>query len=808
VSVLGLIGLKTAGDYCFYTVGGVSSVLVGIKVKKGKPVVVPERIGKYTVRGIDDPFAPGPVGDSFNALKEKDQIRIRKKLEDYQLSSQLKMEQLPQSVEYIGFSMVSSNNSPISSVEHDILRIPSHVRYIRELRPSIGFHALILPESLRYLGKVRSSASLRVEFSGTAWEAPPFHSLSDYLGTPIEDVPQLGDLTFADCTKLHTLKLADSIEKIGKGALPSRLEIYAPGINTACEIHIPRLLQQVDPKDFTTTRVSTLNYPDDLNEGLRCQELPLSKVGCLIIHDMCELEQYAQLVTQGQLPERHPDKCLYHLIRRAERIVLPQVPKRICDGMFADCRDLYQVTIGTMPTAKNTALTISEGVETIGNDAFCQCSRLIPIEFPASLRHIGDRAFLGCKITKLVLPEGLEHIGKQAFAKCEKLKDFNIPSTVTYLAENAFEGCEQLRLIPDVLKRLDTFPEARDKLILPWQERVKALIEAGDQLLFRKNVTMADKQAAYLQYYKALDLDPFCEIIMHRLERLLLSVEVPYGIHPNDFSNLRDYLKAQQSTVLLELLESTLATLDDICVILSDPDEIITQRLVYGLNCDQNAATSLLKYLLDMVERHPKISANARSQIRGITELLIYAPTRNQDDDSQALFAEQKQRQQRIFPGRIYVSKVYNVIFDLTSNALMAHFRRAMDQNTEAGYFDAEFWLEVARAFNPNIEIPEAFHKKQAKYCAKKEAEQWRKEQECLVFPDVPVLPTWSVPSVSYREDTNDRYRYLDKEEEERLNQLTSDYWADVAAKADAAAIEDMWSDLDSMGFWSDTSWQ
>ena len=66
---------------------------------------------------------------------------------------------------------------------------------------------------------------------------------------------------------------------------------------------------------------------------------------------------------------------------------------------------------------------------------------------------------------------------------------------------------------------------------------------------------------------------------------------------------------------------------------------------------------------------------------------------------------------------------------------------------------------------------------------------------QAIVFPPEPVLPT---PSCSYR----------DEEEERRLNDLVSDYWAEQAAKQAAAEIEDLWAELDSSGFWDDTSWQ
>jgi hypothetical protein len=483
MGILGLIGLKTKGPYCFYTVGNETAVLIGIKAKKGTQVSVPENIGRYTVRGIDDVVCSGPMGDAMNALSEKDLLRLQKKLNKYHRTSRLRLDLLPKTVEYIGFSVVESNGSAYGSLHHDVLEIPAHIRYIRELRPSILFHKLVFPESLRYLGTVKSSASLYVAFSGPGSKEKPFHSLSDYLGKPMEEVPQLGPGTFGNCPKLHTLKLLDSIEKIGKNAMPSQLNLFN-GYNTKAsyELHLPKYLRQVDPEEFRSARIATLTYPDDLSQELRCQELSLGSIGQLIIHDMGQLEEYLHLVTQRQIPEHFPDKCLYHLIHSANRVVLPQAPKKIWDGMFAGCEELYQVTIGSMPETVNTALTISEGVEVIGNDAFAACHRLVAESFPSSLRHIGDRAFLGIKNSKLTLPEGLEYIGKQAFAKCDKLKEINIPTTLKELASDAFDGCGQLQLTPELLKGLEPFPETRNNLKLSQKTKVQSFAKKQEAL--------------------------------------------------------------------------------------------------------------------------------------------------------------------------------------------------------------------------------------------------------------------------------------------------------------------------------------
>jgi heat shock protein HspQ len=245
--------------------------------------------------------------------------------------------------------------------------------------------------------------------------------------------------------------------------------------------------------------------------------------------------------------------------------------------------------------------------------------------------------------------------------------------------------------------------------------------------------------------------------------------------------------------------------LDNICVIISEPGDLITQRLVYGLNCDQAAAAELLEFLLDKVASHPKISESVRHQVHSITGRIIFTPTRNADEESKEAFAAQKKRHEQFFGHIPFLSEKYNVISRLTSEKLMEHFRNELAKDDEQGYYNAEFWAELAKTFNPSVRIPEEFTRKQARYRASREADQWRKNMEGIAFPAAPMLPTfyYQIPS-----DPSPSYSYLDEEERKRLDDLVSDYWAEQAAKQAAAEIEGLWSDLDSIGFWSDTSWQ
>ena len=100
-------------------------------------------------------------------------------------------------------------------------------------------------------------------------------------------------------------------------------------------------------------------------------------------------------------------------------------------------------------------VTIPDGVEKIGQNAFLNFKTMKSLTIPSSVKEIARSAFESCaSLEQVVLSEGLEKIGEKAFADCYSLKKVSIPASVKEL-QNVFEFCESLEQV-DLCDGLET----------------------------------------------------------------------------------------------------------------------------------------------------------------------------------------------------------------------------------------------------------------------------------------------------------------------------------------------------------------
>lgn len=115
-----------------------------------------------------------------------------------------------------------------------------------------------------------------------------------------------------------------------------------------------------------------------------------------------------------------------------EKMVLPE-----------DVLNGYANYSGTGANLKT--VTIPEGYDRLGDNAFIGQNKVETFILPSSLKLIGNSAFENCyAMTSITLNEGLENIGKRAFVS-SGLTDITFPSTLRIINDAAFAGLTNIK---------------------------------------------------------------------------------------------------------------------------------------------------------------------------------------------------------------------------------------------------------------------------------------------------------------------------------------------------------------------------
>ena len=92
-------------------------------------------------------------------------------------------------------------------------------------------------------------------------------------------------------------------------------------------------------------------------------------------------------------------------------------------------------------------VTLPEGLEYVGEDAFSITDTLKYVEFPSTLKTIDKKGFSSYRGFRLDLPDSLEYIGEEAFSYFSLETDLIIPEGVKELGPGAFSMASRLQRV-------------------------------------------------------------------------------------------------------------------------------------------------------------------------------------------------------------------------------------------------------------------------------------------------------------------------------------------------------------------------
>ena len=224
----------------------------------------------------------------------------------------------------------------------------------------------------------------------------------------IEDgIKEIEQFAFGDCTGLSSVKIPDSVNTIGEGAFsgcsfletlhfPDGLHYLAPYI---CQddlqledLHLPKYLWSIGACAFSGCgRLKEIEIPNGVNS-----------IGMYAFTKCWQLKK----ITFPETLERIERGAFQDTALKSVRI--PGKVKSIMPYAFYNCRDLKEVIIDQPWNTENRDWS--------------------------GLAMIGEGAFAGDKeLVKISIPEGYQAIGGNAFSECWFLNEITLPSTMKYL---------------------------------------------------------------------------------------------------------------------------------------------------------------------------------------------------------------------------------------------------------------------------------------------------------------------------------------------------------------------------------------
>ena len=205
--------------------------------------------------------------------------------------------------------------------------------------------------------------------------------------------------------------------------------------------------------------------------------------------------------------------------------------------------------------SKVKKVILPDGIQCIWDTAFIACNNLQEINFPESLKTIGNNAFNGCGFTELELPGSISEIGSMAFTSNKNLRTVKIAGDINFKssAGDTFSQCNNLReyqvteeavhfavvdgvLYSDDMTQLLAYPPARTGTSFTVPDSIKVIGDYGFAYSKLTNISLPERLTEIgvhafqnCQYLKAIDIPPgvseikeFCFYSCEGLEEITL----------------------------------------------------------------------------------------------------------------------------------------------------------------------------------------------------------------------------------------------------------------------------------------------
>ena len=266
----------------------------------------------------------------------------------------------------------------------------------------------------------------------------------------------IGSSTFSGCTQISSLPLPEGLESIGENAfkgckslteatLPSTLTTLGNGAYENCynikNATVPNSITKIPDKTFMSChRLTTIRLPETL-----------TTIGAQAFDGCNTLESVTLPSTVRYIERRAFADC-----SALKHVTWPESLQGIRDRAFIGTAmpsiklPESVSSISELAFAENMAITsfaYPKNVEDVTN-AFQGCTNLTEIVLPENAKTIYNQALAYTGVRKVTIPEGVTTMWNYVFSNCTNLEVVMLPSTLAYLkGKEMFYKCSSLKAI-------------------------------------------------------------------------------------------------------------------------------------------------------------------------------------------------------------------------------------------------------------------------------------------------------------------------------------------------------------------------